>query len=94
MTEALYQVLLFGGERAEEFAREPLLHCPGCSAAGVFVEQDDGDYYQGPCHICIACGSEFTMPTFRAIEYPNLSVERLSQLKADFAARHGVGPKP
>lgn len=28
------------------------LACPGCGRPGLWVEQGDGDYYQGPTHWC------------------------------------------
>jgi predicted RNA-binding Zn-ribbon protein involved in translation (DUF1610 family) len=37
-------------------------HCPQCGAASVWVEHAPGDYYEGPNHLCVACGSSFTLP--------------------------------
>lgn len=41
------------------------MHCPNCGASEVFVEQGEGDYYQGPNHVCTACSFWFTMPSGR-----------------------------
>ena len=35
--------------------------CPSCANRGVWVEEESGDYYVGPCFYCDVCGCEFTM---------------------------------
>ena len=38
------------------------LYCPSCGAKKVWVESGAGDYYEGPGHLCVECGADFTMP--------------------------------
>lgn len=38
-------------------------HCPRCAAKDVWVEQSEGDYYQGPSHLCRKCGASFALPS-------------------------------
>lgn len=35
------------------------MFCPACAGRTVWVEDSDGDFYQGPTHYCAACGCEF-----------------------------------
>lgn len=37
------------------------LLCPSCGNRYVWVEQGEGDYYQGPEYICVKCGEVFTI---------------------------------
>ena len=39
-------------------------YCPECGSGNdaVWVEDDMGDYYQGPTFVCVDCSSSFTMP--------------------------------
>jgi predicted RNA-binding Zn-ribbon protein involved in translation (DUF1610 family) len=37
--------------------------CPNCGSEEVWVEQSDGDYYQGPNHVCTSCTALFTLPS-------------------------------
>lgn len=40
------------------------VHCPGCGVIpSVMVEPGTGDYYEGQTHLCIRCGTQFTMPS-------------------------------
>lgn len=39
------------------------LYCPNCGEKEVWDDQGSGDYYEGPDHLCIKCGFEFTMPS-------------------------------
>lgn len=43
-------------------------HCPNCGRQEVWREHGEGDYYQGPSHLCIACPYEFTLPSHRHAE--------------------------
>ncbi len=40
-------------------------YCIHCGKQEVWIEQGEGDYYEGPQHICSACGSFFAVPNFR-----------------------------
>lgn len=35
------------------------MFCPSCAGRTVWVEDGQGDYYQGPTHVCVSCGCEF-----------------------------------
>ncbi len=37
--------------------------CPNCGKKSVWVEDDPGDYHQGPSYLCTACAHDFTMPS-------------------------------
>ena len=37
------------------------LHCPGCGKKGLMVEAGEGDYYQGPAHLCAGCDELWTL---------------------------------
>lgn len=37
-------------------------YCPNCGRKEVWVELEMGDYYEGPPHICVQCGSFFSLP--------------------------------
>ena len=39
------------------------LYCPNCSKRNVWVENCEGDYYQGPQHLCFDCKYSFTIPS-------------------------------
>lgn len=47
---------------SEDPLDETEFHCPGCGEQKVYVERNEGDYYQGPEYHCIECGFSFTMP--------------------------------
>ena len=32
--------------------------CPGCGSRETWVQDDEGDYYDGPTYLCVACGSD------------------------------------
>jgi ssDNA-binding Zn-finger/Zn-ribbon topoisomerase 1 len=38
------------------------LHCPECGKQTVYVENSEGDYYEGPTNLCVSCDSNFTLP--------------------------------
>lgn len=38
-------------------------NCPNCKSEKVWVDQGDGDCYQGPTYYCVGCNCSFTMPS-------------------------------
>ena len=42
---------------------ETKLYCPNCGKQTVYVEDNDGDYYEGPTHLCTSCDRDFTLPS-------------------------------
>lgn len=46
---------------SETYIYDSSLRCPHCSKSTVWVEDSEGDFYQGPTHICKSCGSSFTL---------------------------------
>lgn len=38
-------------------------YCPGCGKQTVFIEQGEGDYYQGPSYYCKSCNYAFSLPS-------------------------------
>ena len=58
------------------YERDEALFCPHCGSRSVWVEDDPGDYYLGPCHTCVSCGAEFSL----SLAEPQPSVdEQLAQ---------------
>lgn len=56
------------------------LYCPHCGDQSVWIEDAGGDYYEGPGHLCAACGWQFTMPRLGASDqYGN---QRLAVIRA------------
>ena len=39
------------------------LFCPNCGKKGVWVEKNEGDFYNGPNYVCIECNYVFSLPT-------------------------------
>lgn len=44
------------------------LYCPSCGKQEVWVEDSDGDYYEGPPHLCVGCETKFTLPFISQVE--------------------------
>jgi hypothetical protein len=42
--------------------------CPQCGNKSVWVEDSEGDYYEGPQFICTHCESSFRLPRIYKIE--------------------------
>ena len=57
------------------------LHCPRCGAASVWVETGPGDYYQGPKHICIACGGAFYVHLSDESSGETVTAQAVEQIK-------------
>lgn len=38
------------------------IFCPYCGKKTVLVEEGDGDFYQGPTHLCTSCDRDFRGP--------------------------------
>jgi predicted RNA-binding Zn-ribbon protein involved in translation (DUF1610 family) len=49
------------GHTISEEWKECELFCPNCGLKKVWKEQGQGDYYQGPEHICAGCGNQFSI---------------------------------
>lgn len=37
------------------------LYCPNCGVQGLWMEEGEGDYYQGPEFVCTGCGRSCTL---------------------------------
>ena len=57
-----FGVTYMDGHTAKETWEKADLYCPACGAHEVWIEDSPGDYYEGPEHLCAACGADFTMP--------------------------------
>ena len=44
------------------YCRDREVYCPLCGSQSVWFEDDEGDYYSGPNHVCTACGGSFALP--------------------------------
>jgi len=53
-----------GHSYKENWDVENNVHCPACGKKPVWLNQGEGDYYEGAEYLCIACGTSFTLPTF------------------------------
>jgi hypothetical protein len=45
----------------EETWERTELRCPSCGAARVWHDTGSGDFYVGETHLCLSCGSHFTI---------------------------------
>jgi hypothetical protein len=43
------------------YTADSSLFCPYCGAHRVWVEDGNGDYYDGPEHVCAGCGASFSL---------------------------------
>jgi len=41
---------------------ESELFCPACGHQTVWIETQEADNYEGPTHLCVTCGVDFTLP--------------------------------
>ena len=82
-----------GGTRSKEWEYDRDTHCPSCGEKTVFIECNDGDYYEGPSHICINCSTYFTMPNLMDINSDDdWHGSELRQLQAAFVLRRSELP--
>lgn len=51
------------GDESDESVVITDLHCPSCGQQNVFMEEGEGDYYEGPTHYCNTCNYTFSMPS-------------------------------
>jgi len=58
-----FTVLYEAGHSYQERWEDGEYFCPGCGAREVWEEMGEGDYYQGPEFLCLACGASFWMPS-------------------------------
>jgi hypothetical protein len=71
----------YGSHERSETWEPDTVHCPFCGLQEVWVERDEGDYYQGPSFICRSCGTAFTLPTYRPGSINAQDQQRAEQLK-------------
>lgn len=77
-----------GHSYVEKWKVEQDLFCPHCGAKEVWCENGDGDYYEGPNHLCKACGALWTMPSLRINDGKNWQITQRLE-----AIRKGSAPK-
>ncbi len=57
------------------------LFCPSCGKQTVWFESSEGDFYEGPTHVCTECTSSFTLPSM-GVAYTDL-IKQLKQEKLE-----------
>jgi len=57
------------------------LYCPNCGEKTVWIEQGEGDYYEGPTHVCISCLEYFSMPRQCIAEIDGSEIQIIDQIK-------------
>lgn len=62
----------------EKYTYQKSIHCPDCGKLSVWASHE-GDYYEGPTHLCTECNCDFTMPGNRKADGAHLGV--INQIK-------------
>lgn len=81
------KVLPSGNIILSEYEADDSVYCPACGEKKVWVERGGADFYEGFGHVCVGCGTYFTMPSFKKINDGDPIL--LNVLKTIREATHG-----